>query len=239
VVTNDPWSEAYREAQERKLGYIGTDLLLLALARTSGVAGDVLRELGATPEAISAAIDVVIVERPPDIDAVRIEHPADTPRTAHARGRAEGLAIATGAKESAAHLLLALAYDRDGIHSGLLQRVGVDRAAIVTRLADRGIAVPPKPPAPDREPQPVQLVLPAEQADVVVRALSKATVADQDRFFDAHGGGRWGFNAVPDRPGFNHIFATRDLGLREFASEVLRAAGYLEPPEDAWKDLGE
>jgi ClpA/ClpB-like protein len=64
VVTDDPWAEAYREARERRLGYIGTDLLLLGLARTTGVASEVLRELGATPDAISAAIDALGV-RPP------------------------------------------------------------------------------------------------------------------------------------------------------------------------------
>jgi hypothetical protein len=109
----------------------------------------------------------------------------------------------------------------------------------VSRLADRGIAVPPKPPAPDPEPHSVRLVLPAEQADVVVRALSDATAADQARFFDAHGGARWGFNSMPERPGFEFIAATRDFDLREFASNALRAAGFAEPPEDAWTDLGD
>jgi ATP-dependent Clp protease ATP-binding subunit ClpA len=240
VVTDDPWAEAYREARERKLGYVGTDLLLLGLARTTGVAGEVLRELGAQPNAISAAIDALgLFEPAKNIDEVRKEHPADTPRMARARGRAEGVAVATGVPESPAHLLLALAYDRDGVHSAVLRRLGVDRAAIVTRLADRGITVPPNPPAPDPEPHSVQLVLPAEQADVVIHALSEATVADQARFFDAHGGARWGFNLMPERPGFKFVAATRSFDLREFASDVLRSAGYPAPPEDAWKDLGE
>jgi ATP-dependent Clp protease ATP-binding subunit ClpA len=240
VVTDDPWGEAHREARERKLGYVGTDLLLLGLARTSGVAGDVLRELGATPEAVSAAIDGLgLFEPAKDADEARTKDPSDTPRMARALGRAEGVAVATGVPESRAHLLLALAYDRDGVHSAVLKRLGVDRAAIVTRLADQGIKVPPNPPAPDAEPPAVQLVLPAEQAKVVIDALSKATVADEARFFDAHGGARWGFNSMPERPGFEFIAATRGLDLREFASEVLRAAGYPDPPEDAWKDLAE
>jgi ATP-dependent Clp protease ATP-binding subunit ClpA len=235
VVTDDPWTEAYREAQERKLGYVGTDLLLLALARTTAVVGEVLSELGATPEAVSAAIDGLGLEPANDIDEARKEHPTDTPRTARARGRAEGVAVATGVPESSAHLLLALAYDRDGVHSAVLRRMGIDRGAIVTALADRGINVPPNAPAPDPEPHTLQLVLPAEQADVVIRALSEATVADQARFFDAHGAARWGFNFMPERPGFKFIAATRTFDLREFASEVLRAAGYPEPPEDAWQ----
>jgi ATP-dependent Clp protease ATP-binding subunit ClpA len=239
VVNDDPWADAYREARERKLGYVGTDLLLLGLARTTGVAGEVLRELGATPDVVSAAIDWLGSEPATDIDEARMAHPTDTPRMARALGRAEGVAVGLGVRESQAHLLLALAYDRDGVHSAVLRRLGVDRAAIVTRLAESGIKVPPNPPAPDPEPLSVQLVLPAEHADVVIRALEQATAADPSRFFDAHGGGRWGFNTMPDRPGFKHVSAKAGLGLRELASEALRAAGFPEPPEDAWRNLGE
>jgi hypothetical protein len=236
VVTIDPWADAYREAQQRKLGYVGTDLLLLGVARTSSVAGDVLRDLGATPDVISAAIDAMVFDQPAEVDDARKQDPTDTPRMARARAAA---VTHDGTPQSPAETLIALAYDRNGVHSAVLHQLGVDRGAIVARLADRGVKVPPNPPAPDPEPHSVQLVLPAEQADVVVRALSRATVTDQARFFDAHGGARWGFNAVPDRPGFNHIFATPGLGLREFAAEALRAAGYPEPPDDAWKDFAE
>jgi hypothetical protein len=44
---------------------------------------------------------------------------------------------------------------------------------------------------------------------------------------------------MPEWPGFKFIAATRRFDLREFASAALRAAGYPEPPEDAWRDLGE
>ena len=34
----DPWSEAFTVAKELGLGYVGTDLLLLGLTRSDGVA---------------------------------------------------------------------------------------------------------------------------------------------------------------------------------------------------------
>jgi hypothetical protein len=43
----DPWADAHREADARGLDHVGTDLLLIGLARGQGTAADVLRDLGA------------------------------------------------------------------------------------------------------------------------------------------------------------------------------------------------
>jgi ClpA/ClpB-like protein len=236
VVTSiEPWSEAIREARERQLGYVGTDLLLLALSRSDGPAGQVLRELGATPDKVLEVMDRFGWEPATDLDESRRQWPRATPAAEHARGCAHGIAIGLGKKETQVDLLLALAYERNGVHQAVLGQLGIDAAAIVTALGNRDLPVPSIPPPPRPEPHPVKLTLPMEQRAVVLRALERATIAHPDRFFDAWGGARWGVNSMPDRPGYGYIVATEDLGLRELAVAALAEAGYPPPLEDAWE----
>ena len=153
----EPWSDANREANARDLGYVGTDLLLLGLAREEGVAGEVLRDLGATQAAIAPVIDQIHASsvaspRPEADEHGRPWHVRATPSAEQARGRATGIAIGLGERESRAHLLLALAYDRAGVHASVLRQVGVSRSAIVEALQARGVAVPPNPPPRDADP---------------------------------------------------------------------------------------
>ena len=231
----EPWSEAIREARERELGYVGTDLLLLALSRTDGPAGQALRDLGATPEKVLEAMNALGWQSAPDLDDTRRQWPRATPAAEHARGRAQGIAIGLGKKETQVDLLLALAYERNGVHQAVLGRLGIDASAIVTALDKGGLPVPSIPPPPRPEPHPVMLTLPIEQRDVVLRALERATIAHPDRYFDAWGGARWGMNSMANRPGYGYIVATEDLGLRDFAVAALAEAGYPAPSDEAWE----
>jgi Clp amino terminal domain, pathogenicity island component len=235
----DPWAEAIREAREHELGYVGTDLVLLGLSRTDGPAGQVLRELGATPEKLFEVIDRFGWTPANDVDELLKMYPRETPAAHHARGRAEGIAIGLGKQETQVDLLLALAYDRNGFHQAILGQLGIDSPSIVAAVARRGLPVPATPPPSRPEPPSLQLVLPLEQRDVVLKAIEKATIEDRARFFDEYGQGRWGMNAIPERPGYGFISATDGLGLREIATAALTEAGYPPPPEDAWTKLGD
>jgi ATP-dependent Clp protease ATP-binding subunit ClpA len=64
-------TRAQREALGLSHGYIGTEHLLIALADDAhGVAGHVLRELGATPESLRADIVRIVGRGGPDPDAL-------------------------------------------------------------------------------------------------------------------------------------------------------------------------
>ena len=235
----DPWSFAHREADARGLGYIGTNLVLLGLARTHSVAGEVLRDLGATPEAISRIIDGTKTSansspRPETDEHGRPWHPRATPAAEQARGRASGIAIALGEREVWVHLLLALAYDRSGSHASILRRIGVSRAAIVDTLKDRGVAVPSKAPPRDPDPTTQAVVLPDAHARLVVAELGRRSIADRAAYFDEEGHGRWGYGGVPERPDDARVSAQASVDLRGIVHEVLEDAGLPQPAEDAW-----
>ena len=239
----EPWSDAFREAEARGVSHFGTDLLLLGLARGNGVAGEVLRELGATPAAITPIIDEIYVSsirpRRPETDEFgRPWHVRPTPAAEHARGRANGIAIGLGERERWVHLLLALAYDRSGIHCSILQRLGVSRFAIVEALKVRGVAVPPNAPPRDRDPQTQAVILPDAHARVVVAELGRRSIADRDRYFDEEGSGRWGYGGVPERPADARIGAQASIDLRSIVREALDDAGLPQPAEDDWVSYG-
>jgi hypothetical protein len=232
----EPWAEAFEEATRRGLGYLGTDLLLLGLARTDGISGEVLTELGATPDAIEAVVDTTAVPDPrASGEADRPPYPKATPAAEHARGRAHGLAIGLGQSQRQVHLLLALAYDRHGVHAHVLRRLGVHRSALVARLAERGVVVPAEPPPPDPAPKSEAVVLPREQADVVLKVLIEGFKERQELFIDQEGEGRWGYGAVEGQPDETRIIAEPVVGLRAIVPDALRAAGFPEPPESAWE----
>jgi len=238
----DPWADAHREADTRALGYVGTDLLLLALARSQGTAGDVLRELGATPAAMTAIIDQLNADRdaaarPETDEKGRPRHVRPTPAAEHARGRANGLAIGLGERESSVHLLLALAYDRSGIHNGVLRHVGVSRSAIVESLKARRVTVPPNPPPRDPDPMTQAVILPDADARVVVAELGRRSIADRTTYFDEEGHGRWGYGGVPDRPGDARLSAQAVVDLRGVVKAALEEAGLPQPSESDWESF--
>jgi hypothetical protein len=230
----EAWTEAAAIAKELGVGYVGTDMLLLGLTRTEGLAADVLAKAGATEAAVAAV--VMQTNRPDETPTADVDegYARPTPAAEHARGRAEGLGIALGISDGSVSLLLALAYDRSGLHSSVLRLAGADRAKIVEALADRGVPVPPSPPAPDRTPFSVTVILPDEQARAVVAELGRRSVADRDYWFDAWGGASWGYGGVAGRPAESRISGEERIRLRELVPEILAASGYPPPPDEAW-----
>ena len=238
----EPWSETHREAEARGLGHVGTDLLLLGLSRADGVAGDVLRDLGATPAAITPILDQIDASnhaspRPETDEFGRPWHVRATPAVEHARGRAEGIAIGLGARETQAHLLLALAYDRHGFHSSILRQLGVSRSAIVEALKARGVAVPVNAPPSDPDPMTQGVTLPDAHARIVVAELGRRSIADRATYFDEEGSGRWGYGSVPDRPDDASISAQASIDLRGIVRAALEEAGLPQPAEDDWESI--
>jgi hypothetical protein len=233
-MTLGAWAEAYQKAVEHERGYVGTDLILFGLTRSSGVAAEVLAELGANEESVSRAIAPLLTAGKA-AEPGRLENPRPTPAAEHARGRAEGIAIGLGVTGTAVHLLLALCYDRHGIHASVLRLLGVDRGEIVSRLAARGIAVPANPPPPDPAPHSESVVIPDAQARLVAAELARRSTERPEFFVDAWGGASWGYGGIPDRPGDARLSAEPRIGLRAIVVDVLRSAGYAAPPDDAWK----
>ncbi|HET8785447.1 MAG TPA: Clp protease N-terminal domain-containing protein [Candidatus Limnocylindrales bacterium] len=233
---SDPWTEAWAIAKELDVSYVGTDMLLMALTRTDGMAADVLAAAGATEAAVAGI--VTQTNRPGAIPADPQADPAHrrlTPAANVTRGRAEGLGIALGIADGSVRLLLALAYDRNGVHSSVLHHLGVDRGALVQALADRGVPVPATPPAPDRTPHLVWVTLPDEQARVVVAELARRSTEDMEHWFDAWGNSSWGYGGVDDERGDARIYGEERIDLRKLVPEILAASGYPPPPEDAWE----
>lgn len=201
-----------------------------------------LRGLGATPEAIAPVIDGMVADgavapKPETDELGRPWHLRPTPAAEHARGAATGIAIGLGERETYVHLLLALAYDRSGIHAGILRHVGVSRQAIVDALRERGVAVPPKPPARDPDPQTQAVILPDAHARVVGSELSRRSLADRATYFDEEGSGRWGYGGLPDRPGDARVSAQASIDLRGIVREALEEAGLPQPAETNWEDF--
>ena len=235
-MARDAWSEAIAEARKLGVGYVGTDMLLLGLTRTEGLAAEVLAQAGATEAAIAKIVeDTNGADKPPATEQ-ELAYPRPTPAAEHARGRADGFAIALGIESRSVCLLLALAYDRGGLHASTLRLVGAGRGAIVRALADRGVAVPPTPPAPDRRPMTVSVILPDEQARAVVHELSRRSTEDMEFWFDPWGSASWGYGAVKDRPDDARISGEERINLRALVPEILAANGYPLPPDDAWED---
>src|SRR5262245_14323061 len=154
-MARDAWSEAIAEAGKLGVGYVGTDMLLLGLTQTEGLAAEVLAAAGATEQAIARIVEGHNRAEETPATEQELAYPRPTPAAEQARGRAEGFGIALGIESGSVCRLVALAYDRGGLHASTLHLVGADRAAIVRALADRGVAVPPTPPTPDRRPMTV------------------------------------------------------------------------------------
>jgi hypothetical protein len=177
----------------------------------------------------------VAAPRPERDELGRPWHVRATPAAEQARGWARGIAVAQGERETYAHLLLALAYDRDGVHNIILRQVGVSRAAIVEALKAHGVTVPPNPPPRDPDPMTQVVTLPDAHARVVVAELGRRSLADRATYFDGEGSGRWGYGGVPERPGDAHITAQAAIDLREIVQTALENAGLPQPAEADWE----
>ena len=235
-----PWAEAHREADARSLGYIGTDLVLLGLARGEGVAGDVLRDLGATPAAIEAAIDRLHANdetsRPEAGVKGRPSRVRPTPAAEHARGRASGIAIGLGERTTREHLLLALAYDRSGIHTDVLHQVGVTRSAIVEVLRAQGIGATSPPPR-DPDPMTQSVTMPDAHARVVAAELGRRSIGVRATYSDEEGHGRWSYGGARERPGDACVRAQESIDLRGLSARHSMLPASRNLPEEQWETL--
>ena len=172
-------------AEARRLGHhwVGEEHALLALSRRDGLAGDALRAAGATPERLEAAIVPALDRSDPPVERRETDSPDLTPAMYSTLGRAEGLAVAHGSEPTSDDLLVALVWHA-GYASSLLRGLGVDRSALLTRLAEAGISVPPG------EPEAFDL-RPTKRVDVPYEQLMEIVAALPSRLPD---GSRFGFN---------------------------------------------
>jgi hypothetical protein len=203
-------------AEARRLGHqwVGEEHVLIALSRLDGPAGDSLREAGATPERLVAALEQGLAASEPPFGTDPDVSPAFNPAYYGLRGRAEGLALAAGAEQVAPeHLLLAMVW-RARLAAGLLHWLGIDRAGLVRSLAGRGVTVPPVEPEPlDLAPR-RRLDVPYEHLTTIVRELPSRLPAD------AH----FGFNTDHERQRA-WIVVPDAVDAEPFVDEIVARAG--------------
>jgi len=211
------WFDAWNLARERGQETLTTDILLVALARQSGVAGDVLRSVGASSDELLRAIPPAR----PSSGAASHASVASSPAVEQARGRAEGLALGVGVPVDPTHVLLALAYDDAGMHAGVLRRVGVDRGDIVEHLRSRGVGVPASAPPLDMPVKSASIALSAEDARLVIDELVARTTRGDPELIGPTGRSRWGYGGDPADGGRVRIHAEPDVPLASIAANVL------------------
>lgn len=213
------WFDAWALAVERGQETLTTDLLLVALARQPGVAGEVLRSLGASEDALLHAIPPARAQ-----SERRAAFIATSPAVEQARGRAEGLALAAGAPVDPTHVLLALAYDDAGLHASVLRLVGVDRGVIAERLGSAGVRVPPFAPPPDMPAKSGSISLGPDQARLVIDELVGRTTSGDRDLISPTGRSRWGYGRDPADPARVRIHADPDIPIADIAAGILGAS---------------
>jgi hypothetical protein len=214
------WSDAWSLAAERRQRTLTTDLVLVALARQSGIAGDVLRSLGASEETLLRAIPPAR----PRSGAGGASSVTTSPAVEQARGRAEGLALGAGGPVDPTHILLALAYDGAGMHASALRLVGVDRGNIVDRLRILGVRVPSAAPPPDVPVKTASISLAPNEARLVIDELVARTTGGDPVLIGPSGRSRWGYGGDPTDSGRVRINAEPDVPLASIIDRVLGSA---------------
>ena len=130
--------------------HVGTEHLLLALVAPdeTSTAARALRESGVDYDSLR---DAAIARGNPARRRREKSGGTFPPAWYILEGRAEGFAVALGAKQmNAVHFLLALLWHRSGVHASLLEDIGVSRQTIKSKLAKLGAVVPRgRPPARD------------------------------------------------------------------------------------------
>lgn len=174
------WDEA------RRLGHhwIGEEHVLLSLSRTTGPAGEALRERGATPERVEQAIVDGIAKADPPVELRRTESPSPNPAWYSLNGRAEGLALARGADSAKREDVLVALLWSARLGASLLDALDVDRREVIQELGRRGVPVPPGQPEPLDVTPTKRVDVPYEHLMAIVRELPKRLPA----------GSRFGFN---------------------------------------------
>ena len=217
------WMDASTLARERGQETLTTDILLVALARQSGLAGDVLRSVGASADQLLRAIPPARAQ--PPTHAEPSAPVASSPAVEQARGRAEGLALGVGVPPDPTHVLLALAYDDAGMHASVLRLIGVDRGDIVERLRSRGIGVPASAPPPDVPMKSASISLAPDEARLVIDELVARTTSGDPELIGPTGRSRWGYGRDPADVMRVRIHAEPDVPLASIAATVLGRDG--------------
>jgi ClpA/ClpB-like protein len=217
----DAYELALQAAFERKARKLTTDDLLLGVVSAGGIASDVLTSLGFRPDAVRASPSGTSSSPPDDAGDYSV---SPTPAAASVLAWAAALAAADGTTTSSTHLLLALAYDADGVHGSTLRSMGIERAMLVESLRSRDVHVPAMPPPLDRPERSDVIVLPPRDAEIVIRALTADSVRHRSRYFDAEGHSLWAFGLANEQSGDVEIAAAPSVHLREQAARALEAA---------------
>ncbi|SKA96106.1 ATP-dependent Clp protease ATP-binding subunit ClpC [Caloramator quimbayensis] len=123
---------AAEEAQKLGHNYIGTEHVLLGIAKEGGQASKILKEFGAAENKIRELI--IEIEGEGDIE-LRLQEIPLTPRTKRliemARNEARNLNQNFIAPE---HMLLALTLENEGVAVAILQRIGVDLSKLRSEI---------------------------------------------------------------------------------------------------------
>ena len=118
-------SLAEEEARQMRHNWIGTEHMLIALARSNGVAQRTLRELGVTLELARAGVFKAVPPAETEVTEVTV-----TPRVKALVGKAIMLAAPQSDRVRPQHLLLALVADPNGIGSGVLTELGATQEKV-------------------------------------------------------------------------------------------------------------
>jgi ATP-dependent Clp protease ATP-binding subunit ClpA len=165
--------QGWREARRLGHDWVGEEHVLLALAGSDSVAGDALREAGATVDVLDGGLLTALAHADPPVESDERGpvSPRPNPRHYSLFGRAEGLALARGSRSLLPEDVLVAAVWRDGMASRILDQLGIDRTDLIRRLAERGADVPSGEPEPlDRRPR-KRVDVPFDELMTIVREL--------------------------------------------------------------------
>jgi len=118
-------SLADEEARQMRHNWIGTEHMLIALARSDGVAQRTLKELGVTLELARAGVFKAVPPAETEVTEVTV-----TPRVKTLVGKAITLAAPQSDRVRPQHLLLALVADPNGVGSQVLTQLGATQEKV-------------------------------------------------------------------------------------------------------------
>lgn len=194
--------------------WLGAEHYLLALLAESGVATDVMAELGVTHERVASQLARMNTFNGRRIRYLESKGISTNPRAHDVSGWANGFAAAAGRKKpSREDWLLATLYEGGGIVWAVLRELGVSAAAVVDAMRGRGIGTPDFDPEEDRPWQGHHEVEVAKSEwQEVVDVLTEKVPPSS--------GLRWGFNSRRDRPGKIQFVAEYGIDLDEVVAQA-------------------
>jgi ATP-dependent Clp protease ATP-binding subunit ClpA len=193
-------------------GTVGPAHFMLALTRGDSVAAQALRNCGATHEALTTVYERLRSRWEEEYPRKQRRPPQLNPASYALKGRTEGFAASAGSTTlEPEHYLLALLWDPDSVHSGMLRELGTSRAEVQGALRALNVRVPELEPPPDDErPRGERVWIPFEQLELVLRELPSRLPE----------GSPFGFNFTPDRSRA-WVQAGADVDLQSIVDEVL------------------